>query len=64
MAKTLSLPERIESIRADIDELIDERVEIERQNCPGVPAGVLRNLITRHSGCQCEVWLQLEKAEA
>jgi hypothetical protein len=63
--KTLPLNERIEAIREEIDELIDQRVEAERELAPGVPAGVLRNLITaRSGGCACEAWLQIAAKES
>jgi hypothetical protein len=53
-----------DGIREQIDALIDERVEAERAQCPGVLAGVLRNLITaRSGGCNCEAWLQIAAKE-
>jgi hypothetical protein len=60
MARQSTLKERIEAIRDEIDEIIDARVEAQRPQCPGVPAQVLRNLITNRSGgCHCEAALQL-----
>jgi hypothetical protein len=66
MAKTiLSLPDRIKAIQEEIEKLIDERAEAERQISPGIPFGVLRNMITaRSGGCACEAWLQIAKEEA
>lgn len=58
MPKLPTLPERIAAIREEIDELIDARVEIERAQCPGIPAGVLRNMMTAR-GCHCEVLLEI-----
>ena len=64
ISRTPPLEERIASIRADLDAWIDERVEIEARNCPGVPAGVIRNSITRGQGCQCATVLALKADDA
>ena len=57
--------QRIKSLRTEIDAFIDARVENERANCPGIPAGVLRNLLTaRSGGCQCEAWLDIAAKDA
>ena len=63
MAKNITpLEERIESLRADIDAFIDERVAAEAKQCPGVPLLVIRQIATgRAGGCQCEAYLQLTK---
>jgi hypothetical protein len=58
------LKDRIEQLREEIDERIDELVAIEKANCPGVPEPVLRNLMTaRAGGCQCRQYLNLTKED-
>jgi hypothetical protein len=54
------LAERIETLRAEIDAIVDARVdEIARQNS-GVPPGVIRNLLTaRAPSCRCAQYLDL-----
>lgn len=63
--KTLPLEERITAMRAEIDAAIDAHVAEIVKTCPGVPAGAIRNSITRGMGCQCAAYLQiLEKDQA
>lgn len=46
-----TLTERIEALRAEINTLIDAKVHEAAKNAPGVPEGVIRNmLIARGSG--------------
>jgi hypothetical protein len=48
------LHERIDKIRAEIDVVIDKRVAEIAKDTPGVPAGVIRNMLgARTGGCQC-----------
>jgi hypothetical protein len=62
--KTPPLDERIRQIRAEIDAIIDEKVEQSRKECPGVPPGVLRDLITAQGGgCQCRQYLQIMEGD-
>jgi len=62
--RTPTLEERIQALRAEVDAFIDARVEIERGLCPGVPPGMLRNLITAHSGgCQCAAYLAIKQKD-
>jgi hypothetical protein len=57
-----SLADRIAAVRAEIETYIDQRVEAERIANPGIPTGVIRNLLTaRSGGCQCEAYLSLVK---
>ncbi|WP_369723655.1 hypothetical protein AB8Z38_06730 [Bradyrhizobium sp. LLZ17] len=52
-------------MRAEIDAAIDAHVAEIVKTCPGVPAGAIRNSITRGMGCQCAAYLQiLEKDQA
>jgi hypothetical protein len=54
------LEERIEELRAEIDSIIDERVETIARQSPGVPSGVIRNLLTaRAPACRCAQYLEL-----
>ena len=54
------LEQRIEELRAEIDAIIDARVEKIAGESPGVPAGVIRNLLTaRAPSCRCAQYLAL-----
>ena len=56
-----TLEGRIKAIRADIDAIIDERVAAVARENPGVPPGVIRNLLTaRAPACACAQYLELE----
>lgn len=53
-----SLAERIALLRAETDAFIDARAALLKEDAPGVPVGVLRNLITnRAPGCACQATL-------
>jgi hypothetical protein len=55
------LEERIKRIRADIDAIIDARAAAVAKENPGVPPGVIRNLLTaRAPACACAQYLELE----
>jgi hypothetical protein len=57
-----TLEERIRSIRADIETIISERVEQVTKDSPGVPAGVVRQLLTaRAPACPCAQYLELDR---
>jgi hypothetical protein len=57
---TLSLENRIKQIRADIDAIVDARAEAVARESPGVPLGVIRNLLTaRAPACSCAQYLEL-----
>jgi hypothetical protein len=59
-----SLQNRINAVRAEIDALIDKKVAEAVKTSPGIPAGVLRNLITnRAPECQCRQYAVLEEGE-
>jgi hypothetical protein len=59
--RTPRLEDRIRQIRADIDTIIDARVEAVAKENPGVPSGVIRNLLTaRAPACPCAQYLELE----
>ncbi len=60
-----TLEERIKDVRAEIDRIIDARVEKIAKQSPGVPSGVIRNLLTtRARECQCAQYLELCSAKA
>ena len=61
--KQQPLDERIKVLRAEIDALIDERAVETKKDCPGVPLAVIRNSITRGSGCECRQYLQIKRLE-
>jgi hypothetical protein len=60
----LPLEERIKQLRAEIDAVIDAKtIAVAREN-PGVPSGVIRNLLTARSpACACAQYLELARAE-
>jgi hypothetical protein len=66
-AKTTTAPpleERIKAIRADIDAIIDARVSAVAKENPGVPPGVIRNLLTaRAPACACAQYLELQRGQ-
>lgn len=58
------LEERIEDLRAEIDGIIDERVAKIASQSPGVPPGVIRNLLTaRAPACRCAQYLELRGSD-
>jgi hypothetical protein len=58
------LEERIGKIRAEIDAVIDEKTAAVSSENLGVPAGVIRNLLTaRNPNCACSQYLELTRAE-
>jgi hypothetical protein len=60
LIRTLSLEERIEQIRAEIDALIDAKAEAVAKESPGVPLGVIRKLLTaRAPACPCAQYLEI-----
>ncbi len=61
--KTTRIPpleDHIKQVRADIEEIIDARVDLVARQSPGVPPGVIRNLLTaRAPACPCAQYLGL-----
>jgi hypothetical protein len=61
--KTTRIPpleDRIKQVRADIETIIDAHVERVAEESPGVPPGVIRNLLTaRAPTCLCAQYLEL-----
>jgi hypothetical protein len=65
MTRTPPLEERIKQIRADIDAIIDAKVKAAAKQSPGVPAGVIRNLLTAQApACRCSQYLQFAADDA
>lgn len=63
--RTARLEERIEELRTEIDGIIDERVAKIASQSPGVPPGVIRNLLTaRAPACRCAQYIELCGREA
>lgn len=61
---SLPLEERISQLRAEIDAVIDAKTAAVAKENPGVPAGVIRNLLTaRAPACACSQYLELARAE-
>lgn len=64
MKRSPPLNERIKSIQAEIDAEIDAKAQAVAKDSPGVPLGVIRNLITaRATGCQCRQYLEITKQD-
>ena len=60
----LPLEQRIKQLRAEIDAVIDAKTAAVASENPGVPAGVIRNLLTaRAPACACSQYLELARAE-
>jgi hypothetical protein len=60
-----TLEDRIRQIRAEVDTIIETRVAAVAEQSPGVPPGVIRNLITaRAPACPCAQYLALKREEA
>ena len=60
LMNTPSLEQRIMRIRADIGSIIDAKVEAVAKESPGVPRGVIRNLLTaRAPSCRCAQYLEI-----
>lgn len=63
-ARTPNLEERIKAIRAEIDEIIEARAKAVAKDSPGVPTGVIRNLLTaRAPACACAQYLELNRED-
>lgn len=62
--RTPPLESRINELRAEIEAIIDARAQAVARESPGVPIGVIRNLLTaRAPACPCAQYLQLGRAE-
>ncbi len=60
----LPIEEKIKQLRAEIDAVIDAKTAAVARENPGVPSGVIRNLLTaRAGGCACSQYLELARAE-
>ena len=55
-----ALEERIRDLRMEIETVIEARVDAVAESSPGVPRGVIRNLLTaRAPACACAQYLEL-----
>jgi hypothetical protein len=62
--RALPLENRIKEIRADIEAIVNARAEAVSKESPGVPLGVIRNLLTaRAPACPCSQYLELSGEE-
>lgn len=58
-----TLEDRIEQIRTEIERVVQDRVEVIARESPGVPKGVIRNLlVARAPSCACEQYLMLRRS--
>jgi hypothetical protein len=63
-AENLPLEARIKQLRSEIDAVIDAKTAAVAKENPGVPTGVIRNLLTaRAPACACSQYLELARAE-
>jgi hypothetical protein len=59
-----TLEDRIKQIRAEIEAIVDARAGMVAKESPGVPAGVIRNLLTaRAPACPCTQYLELDRSK-
>lgn len=59
---TPTIEDRIRELRSEIDRILQDRVDVIAKESPGVPKGVIRNLlIARAPACACEQYLMLSK---
>lgn len=59
---TPTLEERVRQIRSEIDAIVDARADAVAKQSPGVPLGVIRNLLTARAGvCRCAQYLDLAR---
>ena len=57
-----ALEERIKELRIEIETIIEARVDAVAESSPGVPRGVIRNLLTaRAPACACAQYLELSQ---
>ena len=57
-----ALEERIRDLRLEIETIIEARVDAVAESSPGVPRGVIRNLLTaRAPACACAQYLELSR---
>ena len=62
---TSTVEDRIHKIRADIQSIINMHVDAVAKENPGVPPGVIRNLLTaRAPACACAQYLELNREGA
>jgi len=62
--RTPTLDDRIRQVRDEVETIIEARVAAVAAQSPGVPAGVIRNLITaRAPACTCAQYLALKREE-
>jgi hypothetical protein len=61
--RPMMLEDRIQKIRAEINAIIDAKAEAVARESPGVPLGVIRNLLTaRAPACPCAQYLEKNRA--
>jgi hypothetical protein len=59
----ITLEDRIQRIRGEINAIIDAKAAAVARESPGVPLGVIRNLLTaRAPACPCAQFLEINGA--
>lgn len=57
-----SLEDRVRAVREEINAIVEARAQAVAKQNPGVPAGVIRNLLTaRAPNCPCAQYLELKR---
>lgn len=57
---TETLEQRIRQLRSEIEAMVEARAQAVAEESPGVPVGVIRNMLTaRAPTCPCAQYLEL-----
>jgi hypothetical protein len=60
----IPLEDRLEALQAEIDAVIAELVDARTAACPGVPRGIVENIVIgKAGGCKCEALKLVRKAQ-
>jgi len=60
-----SLEQRIDAIRAEVEALIQDRIALEKAQCPGIPEPCLRQMFdAKYGRCKCLAFKQFAKEDA
>lgn len=65
LTRTVSLEDRVNELRVEIDAFIDRKVAEIKKDCPGIPESVLRGtLMDNADGCHCRAVLNIAEQKA
>jgi hypothetical protein len=61
---SIPLEERLEALQAEIDVIIAELVDRRAAACPGVPRGIVENILVGRAGdCKCKAYQLVSKGK-